>query len=234
MVTKAEQKVHESPRISVNKLAEYLATNKASRRERILKDAKFPPTFQLIRYDPTREMVQRYLAGLIPNTQALQAAIAQYEYTKTKDEFEARMKKSNLEAMGLFAALAPTLVFEGAKVTLGEHAPPKLSISDVAVSVRPDLNLTYVGKGGLEHGALKLNISKGAVHTIDSAEYAGALVRHFLTTRLGDDCDHKRVFVLDIFGKKISPSPKATVNRMKDVEAACAEIARQWDSIKAA
>lgn len=233
MANSSEQKVHKEPRISVNKLAEYLATNKASRRERILRDAKFPPTFQVIRYDPTRELVQRFLTGAITSTQALQAAIGDYEYAPTKDDFEARMKKSNLEAMALFVDMAPKLDFEGAKLTLGEHAPPHLTVNDVRISVRPDANLTLAGKNGVIHGAVKTNISKGAVHTVESADYAGSIVRQFVASRFETgECDHKRVYVLDVFGKKVVPSPKATVNRMKDVEAACAEIARQWNSIQ--
>ena len=228
------QKVHKDPRISVNKLAEYLSTSKAARREKILQDAKFPPTYQLIRYDPTKQMIQLYLSGKIPNTQALQQEIDKYGLTKTSNDFEERMKKSNAEALSIFLKFAPTLSFGDSIISLGENAPPKLNINDVAISVRPELLLSTSKKGATSRGAIKLNISKGAVHTLGSAEFAGTLVRHFLTSQHGPDvCDHKTCFTLDVFGKKLSETPKAITNRMKDVEAACGEIARQWDSIKA-
>ncbi|QQQ17417.1 hypothetical protein JIP62_08600 [Brevundimonas vitis] len=228
------QKFHKDPRISVNKLAEYLATNKASRRERILRDSKFPPTFQVIRYEPTLELAKRFLVGKVPNTQSLQVAISEYEATLVNGDFEERMKKSNVEAMKLFLGLAPTLDFHEATLTMGEHAPKKLPIADVAVSVRPDVLVTMSKKGAKQSGAIKLNISKGSPHTKDSAEYAGALLRHYLVSQGGDDCDYRCCFTLDIFSKKLVEAPKAITNRLKDAEAACAEIARQWDSIKAA
>jgi len=227
------QKAHKDPRISVNKLAEYLATNKASRRERILRDAKFPPTFQVIRYEPTLDMARRFLSGKIANTQSLQIEIAEYEASLASNDFEERMKKSNVEAMNLFVSLAPTLDIHDMKITIGEHAPPKLTLADVAVSVRPDVLVTISKKGAKQSGAIKLNISKGSPHTKDSAEYAGALLRHYLATQGHDDCDYRCCFTLDVFSKKFVEAPKAITNRLKDAEAACAEIARQWDSIKA-
>jgi len=227
-------KFHKNPRISVNKLAEYLATNKAARRERILREAKFPPTFQVIRYEPTLDMAKRFLTGQIPNTQSLQVAINAYEATKTGNDFEERMKKSNMDAMKLFLVLAPTLDFHDATLTLGEHAPPKLILSDVAISVRPDVRLTMSKKGATQTGAIKLNISKGSPHTKDSAEYAGALMRHYLTTQGEETCDYRQCFTLDVFSKRLAEAPKAITNRLKDAEAACAEIARQWESIKPA
>lgn len=231
MAKEYKQKSHDDPRISLNKLAEYLSTNKASRRERILREAKFPPTYQTIRYDPTREIVSRFLSGAIPNTQSLQVAIADYGDTYAKDDFEERNKKSNLEALSYFVKLAPTLNFGDTTIFLGEHAPPKLTISDVAISVRPDLLLTASKKGATLRGGIKLNISKGAVHTKDSADYAGTLVRHYLTGKHGEECDYRICYTLDIFGRKLAEAPKSVTNRMKDVESACAEIARQWDSV---
>jgi len=225
-------KVHETPRISVNKLAEYLATNKASRRERILRESKFPPTYQVIRYEPAREIVQRFLSGAIPNTQSLQVAIGEYEAAEVAGDFDERMKKSNLEAMGYFLALAPTLDFGDATLTIGAHTAPKMTLADVAISVRPDLLVSTSKKGAKQSGAIKLNISKGGPHTKDSAEYAGALLRTYLAGS-DDACDYRCCYTLDVFSKKLVESPKAITNRLKDAEAACAEIARQWDSIKA-
>jgi hypothetical protein len=225
------QKSHEDPRISVNKLAEYLSTNKAARRTRILKEAKFPPTFQTIRYDPAREIVQRFLSGAIPNTQSLQTVIDTYSKLPASDDYEQRTQKSNVEALGYFLTLAPTLDFGDSEISLGAHAPPKITISDVAISVRPDLLLVTSKKGANLRGAIKLNISKGAVHTKDSSEYAGTLVRHYLTGKHGAECDYRLCYTLDVFGKKLTEAPKSVTNRMKDVESACAEIARQWESI---
>jgi hypothetical protein len=230
----AKQKVHKDPRISVNKLAEYLSTNKASRRERILRESKFPPTYQVIRYEPTREIIQRFLSGSIQNTQSLQTIIANYADIPAKDDFEERMKKSNLEALSHFVVFAPTLDFTDTKLVIGEHAPAPLTLNEVAISVRPDLTLSSIKKGATSRGAIKLNISKGYVHSKDSAEYASSVLRHYLTGKHDSECDFRMCFTLDVFGKKLLEAPKAVVNRMKDVDAACSEIARQWDSIKAA
>jgi hypothetical protein len=229
----AEQKVYEGARISANNLGEYLTTPKASRREKILYDAKFPPTFQVIRYDPTRELIQRFLSGKIGNIKALKAAIDDYALTHTKDDFEARMKKSNLEAMDLFAAMAPTLDFGDARISIGAHAPPRREIAKVSVSVRPDLHLTAGGGNEpIRRGAIKLNISKGAVHGKEAADYVGTLLRTYIEEGCAPgECEHQRCFSLGVFGGKLVSSPKAVVNRWKDIESGCAEIERQWPRI---
>lgn len=235
MAADQTQKAHKDPRISINKLGEYSATNKPARRLRILQDSKFPPTYQVIRYDPTREIIQKFLSGSIANTQFLQQEIDKYSKIKTSTDFEDRMKKSNIEALGFFLQIAPTLDFDGATLAIGHHAPKRLEINDVSISVRPDLMLSASKKGADGRGGIKLNISKGSVHTVDSADYVGTVLRHYLTGQHGADaCDYRLCYTLDVFGKKLSASPKAVTNRMKDIEAACAEIARQWDSIEPA
>lgn len=228
-----DQGVYEDPRISINKLGEYLTVSRPSRRERILKDAKYPPTFQVIRYDPTRLLIQRFLTGKIPNTAALAAEISEYATSPVNSDFEARMKKSNIEAMNSFAQMAPALNFSGAKLTFGSHAPPRRVINGVSVSVRPDLHL--VSGGGntpVRRGAIKLNISQGAIHSKEAADYVGALLRTYVEDGgEAGECDFQMCFAMDVFGQKAAASPKAVINRMKDIEAGCSEIARQWASI---
>lgn len=234
MVNNYQQAVNQEPQISLNKLGEYMTAAKPSRRERILRDAKYPPTFQVIRYDPARWIIQRFLSGKIANTAALHDAIDDYAISApTNTEFEARMRKSNLEALTRFLEMVPALDFGAAKMTLGAHAPPRRTINGVSVSVRPDLNITMGGGNApLRRGGIKLNLSQGAVHSKESAEYVGAVLRTYIDEGGGaGDCDHQLCFALDVFGQKVLTSPKAIVNRMKDVEAGCGEIARQWASI---
>lgn len=233
MVNVYVQEVNQEPRISLNKLGEYMTAAKPSRRERILHDAKYPPTFQLIRYDSSRLIIQRYLSGKIANTTALIQEIDDYAKTITKTDFESRMKKSNLEALKRFAGMTPDLDFGSAKITFGRHATPRRDINGVSVSVRPDLLLVSGGVNApTRRGAIKLNLSQGAVHSKESAEYVGALLRTYVDDGCNDgECDYQQCFSLDIFGQKLVTSPKATVNRMKDIEAGCSEIARQWEKI---
>jgi hypothetical protein len=178
-------------------------------------------------------LVQRYLSGAIGTTTELKAEIEDYRLTKTKDDFEARMKKSNLEAMELFTETAPALDFGEAKLTIGPHTGNRRQIAGVGVSVLPDLYLTTGGGNEpLRVGAIKLNIAKGAVHGKDAADFVGALLRTHVEDGCDPgECDHQICFAMDIFGAKLVASPKAIVNRMKDIEAACGEIARQWPSI---
>jgi hypothetical protein len=162
------------------------------------------------------------------------SAIAEYASGPVDGEFETRKRKSNLEAMELFAEIAPSLGFSDSEVTMAPHAPKRRDIAGVAVSVRPELHLKSAGgpNAPIRRGGIKLNISKGAVHSKESAEYVGALLQSYIDEHgLPGECDHERCFTLDVVGQKLVTSPKAIVNRLKDIEAGCGEIARQWPGI---
>lgn len=223
-------KARVEPRISLNKLAEYLSTNKAARRERILHDQKYPPTFQVIRYDAARQIMQQLLASGKCNSQEIQAKILEMTAKKPSSDYDERMIKANVEALSFFIDIVPSLSFLGHAMTLGAHAPASLRLSGVDVSVRPDLIVTSQTKAGPAIGGVKFNVSKGAIHTKESSEYVGALMVEYLG-QLGQPVNYALCSAIDVFGKKVMPAPKATANRMKDAVSACAEIARVWPAL---
>lgn len=223
-------KVRIEPRISLNKLAEYLSTNKASRRERILLDQKYPPTFQTIRYDAARQIMQQLLASDKCNTQEIQSKISGLASKKPANEFDERMIKANVEALEYFKELVPSLAFLDWTLTLGTHAPTPLRLNGVDISVRPDLLVSSKTKTGVSTGGIKFNITKGSIHTKESADYVGAVMLEYLS-HAGENASHTLCSTIDIFGKKVVQAPKAIANRMKDAASACAEIARVWPAL---
>lgn len=225
-----KQKVRTEPRISLNKLAEYLSTNKASRRERILLDQKYPPTFQTIRYDAARQIMAQLLTSGKCNSQEIQSKIIELSSKIPANDFDERMIKANVEALTYFMELVPSLAFLDWNLTLGPHAPPPLRLGGVDISVRPDIIVSTNTKSVPAIGGIKFNITKGSIHTKESSEYVGAIMLGYLAQN-GDGASYSLCSAVDIFGKKVAPAPKATANRMKDAAAACAEIARVWPSL---
>jgi hypothetical protein len=57
------------------------------------------------------------------------------------------------------------------------------------------------------------------------------MIEHMKETHSKEAVDFKCCMVLDVFGKKIIPAPKATALRMKDAMAAATEIVRAWPEI---
>ena len=123
--------------------------------------------------------------------------------------------------------------FKGATPSLGEHSPPRLTIQNVDVSIRPEIILKGVGKSEkLLAGALKLHFTRtfplGA-----SAGYVSALLQEYTKAYLANDGEAfgPYCFVIDIGSKTICAGVKATAARMKDIEAACRNIAGLWPTI---
>ncbi len=227
-----EQKVREEPRLSVNKFGEYLATNKASRRERILRDAKIPPTYQVMRYDEAKRIIKQTLASGNLSTQEVQSRIAELSLRKCNSEYDERMVKINIEALESFLDSIPLIAFGEYNFSLAPSNAQLMHLGGLSVSVLPDLIVKPKSKNEGPIGSLKLNIGKTFIHTVESAEYVGALIVEHGNQIASGSSDYRSSMVFDVFGKKLIKAPKATTMRMKDAASAAAEIVRQWPSIE--
>ena len=61
MIERSPQKVHHTPRMSVPKLGEYYTSTSARRRERILRDQKFPEGLLTARYTQANTAIAKSL-----------------------------------------------------------------------------------------------------------------------------------------------------------------------------
>ncbi len=68
-------KQHNDPRISVNKLAQYV-TSKAARQNQILRNAKYPPTYITAYYRDAGTAISRFLASNMTDYALLDGTIA--------------------------------------------------------------------------------------------------------------------------------------------------------------
>jgi hypothetical protein len=123
----------------------------------------------------------------------------------------------------------------GAEPSLGSHAPPKLTIQNVEISVRPNIILKGVGRKKQPIiGALKFHFPR-TFPLNDSAGYVSALLQEYGKTYHAHDGEVYGPYcpVLDVGSKKIHPGVKSVLARMKDIEAACRNIVALWPTITA-
>jgi hypothetical protein len=222
------QLVRPFPRISANKLGEYLVSPPLRRRD-IIERQKYPCTFIGAYYEPARATIVDYLlghvdrAGLLGRTEALVAA----EHPSSWAQHQAH---GCAEAVLRFLDLEPHLDLRGmTPVHVPEHAA--LDVEGVRISVYPDLVLEGVDhRGRRQVGALKLHFPKAHPHTETSAEYVATLLRlhaqRFMLSR-GHVSEHA-CLVIDVFSGRIVSAPRGHVRRFRDIGAACDEIRRAW------
>lgn len=230
----AKTAVRDYPRVSVSKLAEYLGAT-PTRRRSIIVEQKRPNPFRTARYtDAQRILVEAVEQGC--GVSVFEAGIAGLERKFTRNDHEEECRKNCILAVkaGLFLPGVLPLAkgsFEGTDL---KH-PAAIMIGDVEVSVRPEI-LMRVEKGPKagKLGAVKLVFSKTHPMSDDAAECVGALLYEYMRENFGENAvSREHCFVIDVFAQKCMMAPKSVVSRMRDVTAACEEIARAWTAFAA-
>ncbi len=222
-----------TPRISVNKLAEYIVS-KGGRQRQILRDQKFPTDYKGSYYRESEEAISACLKDNLEDLSHLDRAWQILNQSESDKIGTQRRMNSNMDAIESFEAMLDQIDFMGATLSLGSHAPQKLKIHNVAVSVRPEVILRGNGKSGKKLvGGLKLHFPKTFSLSEDAAGYVSAILQEYFRTCFAAEGEAygPYCFVLDVGSKKVHPGVKSTTARMKDVAAECQNIAALWPSI---
>lgn len=219
------------PRISVNKLGEYMVAS-AARRRGIIRDQKRPRDFIVTRYKDAVAPMVSFLEGGGRDDEVLYNAMAALEAKRVSTDFQAQDRELSIEALELFLDTADQIPLEGLQV-LQREQDPYLIVAGVAVSVRPDVIVVRQGSNGDNLvGAIKLCLSKSTPLTIEAGEYVGSMLLRYAQECLPDlgQADHRLCMVVDVFGQNVISAPRAWRKRHNDLEAACQEIATMWPS----
>ena len=226
------------PRISVNKLAEYLVSRSAARRREIIRDQFQPPAFKAPRYDTACDAIIRYFTrgGAVSEVNASLHRLVNWQPGPDSGSFAIQKNRNCRDALEAFLHFVENagvgeLTASGFTITAGPRDAPKLTKAGVAISVRPELIIRGTDtKKGPFVGAVKLHACKGFAMDQNAAEYVGTLLREYGELHLTDEspCDYRRCYVLDVFAKQLYPAPKATTKRQSEIVAACEEIANGW------
>lgn len=222
-----------SPRISVNKLAEF-ATAKAARQRQILKDQKFPTDYKGMYYKEASEGIALALSKSLEDLSGIYNAISILEQMDPGKVGRQRRVNANLDALESFESMLDGIDLKGIGPSLGEPFPPKLVRRNVEISVRPEIILRAHGKANAQLvGAIKLYFVKTFTLNADSAGYISAVLQEWGRAFLADEgtISGSLCYVIDVGAKKVWPGVKATAQRLKDIDAYCQNIADLWPGI---
>lgn len=224
------------PHISVNKLAEYI-TSKGARQRKILADRKYPdPDFNVgMYYRDAAEAISTYIASGAIDPDPLTKQIAILGQMAPDKVGTARRINSNIDALERFSAMLDAVDLKGADPELGRHAPPKLKFHGVHVSVRPEIVLRGKGpKGKKLVGGLKFHFSTTSPHNEETAGYVSAAVQEYCRLHVAKQDEitsAEYCQVIDVASGTVFPGVKAIIQRLKDIEAECQNIAALWPTI---
>ncbi|WP_152670649.1 hypothetical protein [Rubrobacter aplysinae] len=219
------------PRISVNKLGEYAATNSATRRRRIVLDQKKPKDFIVSRYSDAQDLVADFLSGNLDYEDLLDK-VDEFRNTTASTDWQENRNKVCAEALLSFIDMADKLDFGSLVLTKGEQTPPRLLVQSVSVSIKPELLITkHKRSGDSVAGAVKLHMSKSYTMSDNAGSYAATMLQQFVEANSQFPCDRRLCYVVDVFGQRIFTAPRSHIRRRKAIEASCEEINRAWPEL---
>lgn len=218
-----------SPRISLNKLGEYLTATPA-RRRRIVLDQQDPKAFIVARYMDARTAIVDYLAsGLsdLGRRQLVSKSVA-LRLDKSGTDFACQDRVASADAMVSFMDLSSSIDMDGLiAIPVEGSFSAAMYISGVKVSVRPDVILKNWITGDVV-GAIKLHFPKTSPLCAETLVYVSAALRVYMEKQGGASVDFKRCYIVDVPTKSVVSAQKAHVKRMRGIEAACEEIFVRW------
>lgn len=230
-----ERKARPKPRMSAAKLGEYCGAT-AARRERIIRDQKFPSDFVTARYRDAYAAIRAALVTGGPVPQKLRERATAIEAKHAENAHQAECNQSCARALRRFASLYDQLPLAGVEASVAPKDGLTLTIEGVAISVYPAAILQRVGrKGETETGALMLVMTQ----SVKLSDVSGGVVAELLRQALvqaGYPNVHRAIcLVVDVFnGASPVRTPAAAFRRLsKDIESACREIATRWPAIAA-
>lgn len=147
----------------------------------------------------------------------------------------ARRINANIDAIDTFSNMLDDLSFGDATPSLAPNSAPLLQISNIQVSVRPEVLLKSPGsKAGPLLGSVKLHFPRTFSLTEKTSGYVSALLQEWHKTHQPDNgMPHGPIcYVVDVGAKRVWPGVKSTTARMKDISSHCQNIAALWPTIK--
>ncbi len=225
-------KQRNDPRISVNKMAQYV-TSRAARQNQILRNAKFPPDYITTYYREAGEAIARFLASDMKDFAILDNAQNSLNQKGATNVYETRRIAGNIDAIETFGGMLDDVDFGGAAPALGAATAPHLIVKGVNISVRPEVTLHSKVKGEGLVGGIKLHFVKTEPLDPEQAGYITAMMGAFCKDHLWQHGAPlpSHCLVIDLASAKVYPGVKAIKQRMKDIENACGQIASLWPSV---
>jgi hypothetical protein len=212
----------EAPRISVNKLGEYVIA-RPQRRRAIIAEQKDPKNYVVPRYRAAQDAIVEYL--VTRSERDLMVARRRLASAGPKSPWDAQRRKLCIEAIGAFIEVFDAVDLDDFVCTQGPRKPNPLVIRGVDVSVRPEVII----KDSKGMGGLKLYFGKNT-RLGEAGPYVATTVHQYLQG-IAEESPARLCLVIDVFARQVVTASSATRRLRGDVGAACGEIADRWDDI---
>jgi hypothetical protein len=232
-------KVHAEPRISANKLAEYILAD-PHRQRTIIRESKFSKVVMTVPYTKTRTFIARAFTGDSLDIDKLGQRAAEIERENEVDGISDWHHTDNTNsalALKKIISIASELSWKNARIVHGRLGG--IQIAGVHVSVQPELVFTFEHRNISKAGAILLNTAKSDEKSL-ARNNGGYCVGNYLSSLLFQMLLSKapriaaplssKCFAVDVFRETVYTAPANYRTLNKNLEAACEVIASRWSA----
>lgn len=216
-----------NPRLSVNKLAEYMIADPLRRRQ-IVKDAKHQKPFKTGLYNESRSAITQYLGSHCDENGVL-ATIENLQNKEIRSDWQKDDRDNSILSLEMMLDTElPDL--SDYDIQYNEENP-LVRLAGLDISVFPAVILTH--KKTSKTGGIKVHISKGNELKEPALEYVSTMVKvFFIESGIKENkIDDNSCISIDVFRKAYKVAPKSYKRTLGKIEAACEEICMRWERI---
>ena len=226
-----KDEIMSQPRISINKLGEYLQAN-PKRRKKIVSDAKNPVNYITTRYQDAKEAIKQYIINDY-DAEVIDESIQNHEDKSVQTDFQEQDQRLSIELLEKVLDMElPDLTSYSIQHYTGSN--PKLNIAGVEISVNPDLIIRGTHKGQQIVGAIKIHTSKSYELGEEGMKNVTTLLHRFTEEFIANEEEKTSLDLcisIDTAFSTFDIAPKSFKRRLGQIESACEEIMLWWDKL---
>lgn len=233
-------KVYRHPRISANQLAQYMVSD-AAKRESIVENARKVMAVRVANYNHARDLVPRCHDANGLNTDLLNAGIERLQANPGNDDFDRTCLTLSIRSLRRMAPIIGDIDCAGNRIGRPQRGFEHLLIEGVRLSIQPEIVFSFNYRGGVRYGGVLCNFASGASSSLaresgryTAGHYAAFFMFQLLALKYAGNGGprYQNCSVVDVYRDTIHTAPTSGVTMLRNVEAACRAIARQWQELE--
>lgn len=218
--------------ISLNQLAEYSKKKTDRGKINIIKQQKAPPPFLLPWYRIVKTRIRKSIE-LNGNLDPIIDAINDLKSRPSGTKWQNNNNRGSINALEKYLDLDFPSIFNDVNYTVFTPLSKSLIIDNTEIFISPDIVIKGELKGKTVYGGVKLHISSGSPFDYQQSLLVSFLIQKYLEEEVAEikDMVLPHLFIcLDIFGKRIVPSPGFQEDLYNTILKNLSDIQLKWDA----
>jgi hypothetical protein len=229
--THAEVKL---PRMSIGRLADYMAASEQARRG-IAQSCKYRAIARVVQHNEAKAIISNHIMSGVEGVGVLQTKADFVRNKLADDDFEGDLNDHNADYIEQFIASIPNVALPDADRLPAKQFEPLL-LNGVRVTFNPQILLRRITKTNkVKSGALMLRYGKNKTLPAAVGGWQSAGIYGYLRTLEEfekTEAERALCITLDAFTGKCHEAPGNAVYLFNEIKAACATINERWPAIK--